>query len=277
MGASINKNKVGRSFHQQAVEYDQHSSVQKRVVSRLVSLVKNYAVGVPAAVLDIGCGTGQLLSSLGDQFPQTRLYGLDLAYNMTQCAADRLGADALFVNADAEHLPFRNGSFDLLVSTSTLQWLDNLEVFFQQARRVTHANGLLCIAFFGGRTLCELRECYRDVVEQRIDSSSGYIDRLHRFMDRSDVEHALELIDYDQAMIMSEIETEYYSDVHDLLRSIKRIGAGASVQGDSRGGLGWRGILNETSKLYYERYGIDGKIPATYEVVYVVARCGSKD
>lgn len=272
MEACINRDKVGHSFHRQAVEYDQHASVQKRVVSRLVSLVKNHVGAVPSAVLDVGCGTGQLLSSLHEQFPQSQLYGLDLAYNMTRCAAERLGSGTLFVNADAEQLPFRSGSFDLLVSTSTLQWLDNLEVFFQQARRVTHADGLLCIAFFGGQTLCELRECYREVVEQRIDCSGGYVDRLHRFMDRSVVEHALEGIDFDQALIISEIETEYYSDVHDLLRSIKRIGAGSSGQGNSRGGLGWRGILNDTSKLYNERYGRDGKIPATYEVVYAVAR-----
>jgi malonyl-CoA O-methyltransferase len=275
MEECIDRNKVGRSFHRQAAEYDLHASVQKRVVNRLLSLVKEHAVGVPASVLDIGCGTGHLLSSLREQFPHSRLYGLDLAYNMTHCASERLGTEALFVNGDAEYLPFRNGAFDLLVSTSTLQWLDNLEVFFQQARRVTHADGLLCVAFFGGRTLCELHECYRDAVEQRIDSCSGNVNRLHRFMDRTDVVHALERIDFERSIIMSEIETDYYADVHDLLRSIKRIGAGASAQGDGKAGLGWRGILNETSRLYSERYGTNGKIPATYEVVYVVARCRS--
>lgn len=238
-----------------------------------MSLVKDHVGGSPGAVLDVGCGTGHLLSSLRGRFPHSRLYGLDLAYNMAHCASERLGADALVVNADAEYLPFRSCTFDLLVSTSTLQWLENLDIFFQQARRVMHPSGLLCIAFFGGRTLCELRECYRDAVEQRPDGSNGYVDRLHRFMDRRDVEHALEQADFGQAMIMSEIETDYHSDVHGLLRSIKRIGAGTSAQGNRGGGLGWRGILDETSRLYYERYGGDGKIPATYEVVYIVARC----
>lgn len=276
MAAHIDRNKVGWSFHRQATEYDRHASVQKRVVNRLVSLVKNHVAGVPASVLDIGCGTGQLLSTLREQFPDSRLYGLDLACNMIQSASERLGSDALFVNADAEYLPFANRSFDLLVSTSTLQWLDSLDLFFQQALRVTRANGLLCAAFFGGQTLCELRECFRAVVEQRTgSSSSSFVDRLHLFKDRTDVEHALEQIDFDRVTIMSEIETEFYSDVHDLLRSIKRIGAGALGQVDRSGGLGWRGILNETSRLYCARYGSNEKIPATYEVMYVVARCRS--
>jgi malonyl-CoA O-methyltransferase len=249
--------------------------VQKRVISRVVSLVNGHVIGAPTAVLDIGCGTGQLLASLRGQFPHSRLFGLDLAYNMTSCALERLGTDAQIVNADAEYLPFREGAFNLLVSTSTLQWLDNLDLFFQEARRVTAPNGLLCVAFFGGRTLCELRECFRDVVEKRIGCCSGYSDRLHRFMDRTDVEQAMDRTDFDQVTIVSEIETDFYPTVHDLLRSIKRIGAGASAQGDSKGGLGWRGILNETSRLYSERYETDGIIPATYEVIYIVARLRS--
>jgi malonyl-CoA O-methyltransferase len=272
----IDRNKVGRAFHRQAGEYDQHTSVQKRVVNRLISLVKNHIHGVPASVLDVGCGTGQLLASLRSQFPVSRMYGLDLAYNMTCCGAARLGSDALFVNADAEHLPFSAGSFDLLVSTSTLQWLDTCDIFFQQARYVMNDSGLLCVAFFGGQTLCELRECYREVVEQRTGSCSGYEDRLHRFMERTHVEKALTHVDFDRVIIMDEIETEYYIDVPDLLRSIKRIGAGSSAQGDNKGGLGWRGILHETSQLYQKRYGIDGRIPATYEVIYVIAQSCAK-
>jgi malonyl-CoA O-methyltransferase len=91
-------------------------------------------------------------------------------------------------------------------------------------------------------------------------------------MKREDVERALELIDFNQATVLTEIETEYYGDVFDLLRSIKRIGAGSSNHKLSAGGLGWKGILNETSRLYSERYGIDGEISATYEVMYIVAR-----
>jgi malonyl-CoA O-methyltransferase len=77
-------------------------------------------------------------------------------------------------------------------------------------------------------------------------------------------------------LLTSEIEMDYYPDVPELLRSIKRIGAGSSAQEGRQGGLGWRRILNETSRLYRERYGRDGMIPVTYEVVYVIAqRCDS--
>jgi malonyl-CoA O-methyltransferase len=269
---SINRGRVGRSFHQQAAEYDQHATVQKRVVDRLMSLVDSHASRVPADILDIGCGTGQLLSALGRRYPHSRLYGLDLAYNMTRCAADHLGPGATLVNGDAEQLPFRDGAFDLVVSTSTLQWIENMDVFFDQCQRVAQRDGLLCVAFFGGRTMQELQECFRDAVRGRFGGSGGHVDRLHRFMDIADVQAALERSAFGRVLLTSEIEMDCYPNVPDLLRSIKRIGAGSAAQAGRSGGLGWRSILNETSRLYRERYGRDGMIPVTYEVIYVIAQ-----
>jgi malonyl-CoA O-methyltransferase len=241
------------------------------VVDHLISLVQSHVSSVPGNVLDIGCGTGQLLSSLGRKYPNLRLYGLDLAYNMTRCAAERLGPGATLVNGDAEHLPFRDGAFDLVVSTSTLQWIDNMDGFFQQCHRVLQSNGLLCVAFFGGRTMRELQECYRKAVGQRGDCSAGYLDSLHRFREMFAVQEALGRSAFGRVLLTSEVEVDYYTDVPDLLRSVKRIGAGSSAQESRQGGLGWRSILNETSRLYRENYGTDGMIPVTYEVFYVIA------
>jgi malonyl-CoA O-methyltransferase len=246
--------------------------VQKRVVERLLSLVQSRVSPAPADVLDIGCGTGQLLSSLGRQYPHSQLYGLDLAYNMTRSAVERLGPNAMLVNGNAENLPFRNGSFDLVVSTSTLQWIENLDAFFRQCHRVLRTDGFLGFAFFGGRTMAELQDCYREAVGQCAGCPDGYLDRLHRFRDLSAVQDALGWNDFGSILLTSEIEMEYHSDVPDLLRSIKRIGAGSSAQEGRRGGLGWRTILNETSRLYRERYGIDGMVPVTYEVFYIIAQ-----
>ena len=277
MAVHINRNRVGRAFHRQAGEYDRHARVQKRVVERLMSLAESHVSGDPAAILDIGCGTGQLLSSLGGRYPDSRLCGLDLAYNMTHRCAERLGPGATLVNGDAEQLPFRDGVFDLLVSTSTLQWIDDLDLFFRQCHRVVRPDGLLCIAFFGGRTMRELQECYRQAVLQREGCAEGLLDRLHRFKEVSVVQQALGRSAFGSVLLTSEIEMDYYPDVPELLRSIKRIGAGASAQEGRRGGLGWRGVLNETSRLYRERYGRDGMVPVTYEVIYVIARRCDRD
>jgi malonyl-CoA O-methyltransferase len=258
------------SFHRQAPAYDLHASVQKRVVSRLMQYVKDSTLHEPASVLDIGCGTGLLLSSLQHHFPNTQLNGLDLALNMISRSRERLGSTANLVVADAERLPFRQGEFDLVVSTSTLQWLECFDMFFQGCYRIMNPESLLCIAFFGGKTLWELRECFREAVERFSDKPVGMLRRLHTFKALSDVKDALDKTDFDAVILTSDLETEYHLDVFDLLRSIKSIGAG--VHKKSGGGLGWRTILNETAKIYRERFQSGEVIPATYEVIYVVAR-----
>jgi malonyl-CoA O-methyltransferase len=270
---SINKGRVGSAFHRQAGEYDSYTPVQKRVADRLLNLTRDHVVVAPSEVLDLGCGTGRLLASLHRQYPQAHLYGLDLAYNMTLHARERLGGDVQLVNGDAEYLPFRHDAFDLVVSSSTLQWLDNLDLFFTQCRLILKDGGLLCSAFFGGKTLRELRECYCEAASNLNDNRSDRFEgRLHRFKEIADVQNVMERTGFDSVLLTSEIETDYYPDLSGLLRSIKRIGAGSSAQGKSAGGLGWRGVLNETSRLYRQRYGTDGMIPVTYEVFYIVAQ-----
>jgi malonyl-CoA O-methyltransferase len=213
-----------------------------------------------------------LLSSLGAIYPYLRLTGLDLAYNMARCASDRLGPAAMIVNGDAEQLPFKKNAFDLVVSTSTLQWIEELDGFFRQCHRVLQPGGSLCIAFFAGRTMWELQECYSDALRLRNGDTFGYLDRLHRFKDVAAVQKALGRSDFGSVFFSSETEMDSYSDVYGLLRSVKRIGAGSTAQEARRGGLGWRSILNETSRLYSERYATDGMIPVTYEVLYIIAR-----
>lgn len=274
MVAQSDRQRIGRAFHRHAAEYDRYASVQKRVVVRLERLLEAHLPQAPPRALDIGCGTGALLSVLAGRYPHASLVGLDLAFNMARQSAARLGDRALLVNGDVERLPFQDGVFDLVVSASTLQWVDRLDVCFQQCHRVLREGGLLCAAFFGGRTLWELRECYREAVTNRFGANDERQNRMHRFRDRDEVQRVMSGLGYDQVVIATETEMEYHTDVAGLLRSIKSIGAATTSRNDTGGGLGWRGLLADMANIYQERFLEGGMIPATYEVIYVVARRG---
>ena len=154
----FDRRKVGRTFHRHADEYDRFASVQQRVVRRLMELLEAHVGVEPRAVLDIGCGTGALSVALKRRYPQALCCGLDLAFNMVRQAGAKSGKDCLFVNGDAEQIPFRGGSFDLVISASTLQWLDSLDGCLEECRRIVKKNGLIGMAFFGGATSGELRK-----------------------------------------------------------------------------------------------------------------------
>ena len=81
----------------------------------------------PAAILDVGCGTGRLLRSAALRFPGAELVGVDAAIEMVKQAKASFpsGVGIRFQQATAEHLPLQNAGFDLVFSTLTFHhWID---------------------------------------------------------------------------------------------------------------------------------------------------------
>ena len=263
--------KIAAAFHQNAAEYDQHISVQKRVVANLVRHIEAESGMPPKTILDVGSGTGSLLGRLHSIYPAAALCGIDLAFNMCLRTAAKLDEHCMVVNGDAEQLPFADGRFDLVVSTSALQWVVNLSQALHEMRRVIKPGGSLSVAFFCEGTLGELQRCFCEAVGVRGTENNQRSTRLHEFRTIENVKLILGSMDFEKIVLNSETETDWYDDVQSLLRSIRNIGAG-TVAGGSGGGLGWRGVLNETSRLYREYYGQNGRIPVTYNVLYLHAR-----
>lgn len=263
----FDREKIRHSFGRNAHRYDGLASVQKLVVERLATLVlQQCPPGTVHNFLDVGCGTGAMLSSLKYLYPGATGIGLDLAFEMARAASGVAGT----VSGDAEHLPFRGASLDLVVSASTLQWLDGFETCLSEFARVVTPGGAVCVAFFGGETLRELHHSYQLVLGGRCGGGDARLGRLHRFRGGDDLSRALEGSGLHQICLFSERYVDLKKGLFDLLGSIKGIGAGPG--GGGTGGLGWRGVLNEVERCYRQEYGRDdGMMPATYETVYLVA------
>jgi malonyl-CoA O-methyltransferase len=261
--------KIGAAFHRRADEYDQHVAVQKRVVNNLIDYVESHLEKIPDTILDVGTGTGALLHCLRSIYPEASLCGVDLAYNMCLRTVSKLDGYCLAIVGDAENLPITDGAIDLVVSSSALQWVGDISRCLQELRRVLKPGATICIAFFCEGTLSELQRSFMDAACN--DGDSVVTARLHRFRSIDEVKSILEKMDFEQIVLRSETEKEWYDDLTSLLRSIKKIGAG-TVSGGSAVGLGWRGVINKTSRIYLENYGLNGRIPATYEVLYIYAK-----
>lgn len=259
---ATDRERVGRSFGRRAGEYDRHAVVQKRVVARFLEALDD--LPVPRAILDVGTGTGALLGRLADRYPGARLVGVDLAPAMAETARTNLaGRTGIEIHAgDAEELPFPDGTFDLVVSTSTFQWLETLQCAFDEAYRVLAPGGRFRFALFGDQTLRELKASYR----QALAACGGGTDRTHRFASADEVLAALKGCGFAECGARAELETEYHADARAVLRAIKRVGAGNAAVPSK--GLAGRRVMQEMLAVYDREYGADGRVPATYEVVY---------
>jgi ubiquinone/menaquinone biosynthesis C-methylase UbiE len=78
-------------------------------------------------ILDVGCGTGQLLRRARPCYPLASLVGIDLAGQMlaTASAITPTKLSVQFIHARAEQLPFADAMFDLVFTTFSLRhWMD---------------------------------------------------------------------------------------------------------------------------------------------------------
>ncbi len=101
-------------------------------------------------LLDIGCGTGTWTAMVaGSCLPAGRVVGLD--YSLPMCGvahgkAVEIGADApTFLNGDAEHLPFADGSFDAVTCSNSFHHYPHQAAAIAEMHRVLRPGGRLMI------------------------------------------------------------------------------------------------------------------------------------
>jgi ubiquinone/menaquinone biosynthesis C-methylase UbiE len=107
------------------------------------------ATAQPAAgrVLDVGCGTGYLLGELATRLPDaTELIGVDAAPPMVATARPRTTDPRVrYSVALAESLPFRDNSFDLVVSTVSFDHWSDQPAGLAECRRVLRVGAHLVL------------------------------------------------------------------------------------------------------------------------------------
>jgi ubiquinone/menaquinone biosynthesis C-methylase UbiE len=125
-------------------------------VGRLHQLMIGLADAQPGMrVIDIGCGTGNLLVALGRQRPGLDLAGLDPDERALARAARRSRRARLSVDwrrGFAQELPYPDGSVDRVFSSLMLHHLDDSskDELLAEVRRVLRPDGVLVLADLDG-------------------------------------------------------------------------------------------------------------------------------
>jgi ubiquinone/menaquinone biosynthesis C-methylase UbiE len=119
--------------------------LHRRVAARLVELARPR----PGEVcLDVGCGTGLVANGLAEAVGEEgQVSGLDVSEGMLTLARARALANTTFHQASAEpHLPFRDGTFDLVTFCDSLAYMSDPGRALEEARRVLRPAGRIALA-----------------------------------------------------------------------------------------------------------------------------------
>lgn len=254
----IDKSLIRTSFDRAAAQYDEAAVLQREVGERLLERLDLIKLA-PTRILDIGAGTGRLTRQLAKRYAKARVIALDLAPAMLAQARTHVSwfSKQEFVCGDAESLPLADDSVDMIFSSLTFQWCQDLDGALRECYRVLRPGGLLMFTTLGPDTLKELRDSW--------SVADGY-NHVNAFVDMHDIGDALMRARYADPVIDVETITLNYHNVFQLMRDLKRLGAHNLTGGRSRGLTGKKRLL--AMQEAYESYRIKDMLPASYEVVY---------
>ncbi|TNF92908.1 MAG: malonyl-[acyl-carrier protein] O-methyltransferase BioC [Gammaproteobacteria bacterium] len=255
---TLDRRAVVRSFDAVAERYDQHAVLQQEIGRRLLERLGWLKI-TPEIILDLGAGTGDQALALIKYYRHARVIAMDLSQKMLLQTRRRKYwmRRPSVVCGDAHQIPVADTSVDMVFSSVALQWCEGLDRVFAEVRRVLKPGGVFLFSTFGPDTLKELRASWASV-----DNHA----HIHPFMDMHDIGDLLLQSGLAEPVMDREELTLTYETVREVMLDLKHIGANNAIQTRSRGLLGKKRYQSLVSA--YEVWRQDGRLPATYEVIY---------
>jgi malonyl-CoA O-methyltransferase len=261
----VDRHQVARRFARVAGSYDRGDFFAREIDRRMQERL-DYVKLQPGRIIDLGCSRGGSFAGLGARYPEAELLGLDLAPAMLRTEAARpagwrrvLGLGRrngpLRLAADAARLPLAAQAAGLVWSNLLLHWLDDPLPALAEAHRVLETGGLLMFSTLGPDTLRELRAAFAD----------GYA-HTQRFFDMHDLGDMLVGCGFADPVMDMEVITLTYDDLDGLLADLRAAGSTCAMTARRRG-LSSRRVW-QAAREACEAMRRDGKLPATFEVVY---------
>ncbi|MGN0189340.1 MAG: methyltransferase domain-containing protein [Candidatus Cryptobacteroides sp.] len=249
---------VHRRFARALGTYSGNASVQADTAAKLVEMLPERSWG---RVFEVGCADGLLTRKLlgqkafgglsGHTFPHAigKLYLNDLCGESAAYIADLLEAGAEFIPGDAETVPFP-GNLDLLITSSTVQWMTDLRAFLAKCASSLAPGGVLALGTFGPENLKEVRA----VTGEGLDYYDA--ESLKSLMPES-----LEMLACEQEIVVGRFPTPF-----DVLRHLKLTGV------NSLSGRRWsKSSLEEFLTGYNSLFASpEGDVPLTFHPLRMV-------
>lgn len=169
---------IKRRFSNAAKTYDQNSIIQAEVAEKLSNHIKHLS---PNSILEIGCGTGLLSVKLARQFPHANLTITDITPEMLAITSEKLNQAQHKNKSDQERqiqvTPFNpetdlalnspNQKYDLIISSMTIHWFENVSATLGQLQKLLTPQGQFYFTTIGENCFPEWQQALKNLKLQQ--------------------------------------------------------------------------------------------------------------
>ncbi|MPQ30506.1 malonyl-ACP O-methyltransferase BioC [Clostridium estertheticum] len=268
----IDKKQLKLHFSKNASNYDEYAHVQKDMKNSLVKfMMQNNKNNTEVKnILEIGCGTGYLTSTLIDLFPHSHITAVDIAPGMITEIKSKIKNDSVdFICGDLEEMNFNN-TYDIIISNATFQWFNHIHATIEKLYALLNPKGILCFSTFGKHTFCELNECFKKVREELSIKESVYSGQSFYSLNELSTlcKEATKNQRIDDVLVegKEKFEYEYFNNCNDFFTSIKKTGANNSNKDNKCTSLTF---IKKVIKYYNKNFSENNKVKATYHCLFL--------
>ncbi|WP_297210102.1 MULTISPECIES: methyltransferase domain-containing protein [Thermodesulfovibrio] len=238
-------------FNKAANTYESYASIQKQVA---LELTKNIQFGIYPKVVEIGSGSGIIMTILSDKINFQKFIHVDISFEFLKKMKNNTDSSHYLINARAEEIPLKNQIADLLISSSALHWLSNPKSNFSELLRILKKGGKFYFSIFTSQTLKEIEQVSKITGFGSVYELKEADFYLSIFKD-IDIPIKYKILKYKQK----------YSSVRELFLSHKLTGTNFTEKKKFSGKQSFQNFC----RLYNKLFGNSDGIYATYEVLFI--------
>lgn len=220
----LNKETISQNFSAAANNYDEFAAIQKLAAANLCKMLLPL-IQENNSIIDLGSGTSaiykNLFSSQNFSEKNLQLFELDLSLKMLGIWLEKSKNHIHSIAADAQNLPLKSASFDIIISSFSLQWLQNFEEIFADFKRALKKGGILAFCLPTNSSLKELKI-------SSIESGCNF--NFINLPKAENLKSALSKSGFQEIEIQSEVLKSEFNDGIEALKSLKKIGANYSSE-----------------------------------------------
>lgn len=270
---------IAKRFAQAGQSYDEHAIIQKKIALRLMQLMSKYHcidgdLAHPKRIFEIGCGSGNLTKLYMENQIFKSIYLNDLYAEVKQhfetlgLEGNSFEENSFEINrlenqhtiewhiGDAEQINFPK-ELDLIVSSSVIQWMHNLDGLLKKVNQALFKQGLFCFSTFGTQNLKEIKA----LTQQGLS-----------YYDMSEIQLKLEQQGFEILHISEQVDTLNFKHPKDVLQHLKATGVTATASK-----FRWTKQSLENFYQAYRQFITTDEhenlvYPLSYHPIYVIAR-----